>query len=165
MSAKPGRHRAVGSPCTIRPGDAAVLALRANWRWLLGEGWTPFMFSAIGDVFLEVAAGTVWWLNTATGALEQVAASRQQFMDRLESPRADEWLLPGLVDALRAHGKLLAADQCYSYTILPIFEQGGYSVENMHPVSAAEHYAMTGHVHERLRRLPDGAPVRLIIGD
>jgi Domain of unknown function (DUF1851) len=165
MSSDSGCQAADGSPFTIQPDAAAVLALRANWRWLLGEGWTPLMFSAIGDVFLEVAAGTLWWLNTATGALEQVAESRPQFTDLLEGDRADEWLFPGLVEALHSHGKVLAADQCYTYAILPVFETGSYSVENMHPVSAAEHYSMTGHLHEHIRKLPDGARVRLIIGD
>lgn len=165
MSASVDDHAADRSPYTIQPDAASVLALRANWRWLLGEVWTPFMFSAIGDVFLDVPVGTVWWLNTATGALEQVAESRQQFRDLLDSQRTDEWLLPGLVDALRAQGKVLNANQCYTYAILPIFEEGSYSVENMHPVSAAEHFSMTGEVHERIRKLPEGTQVRLIIAD
>ena len=147
------------SQITIQPSDVAVEALRKYWRWQLGDDWTPFLFSAIGDVFFEDAAGAVWWLSTATGSLEQVADSRQQFSRLLESNSTDEWFLPGLVDVLRSQGKVLDAGQCYTYAILPIFSQGSFSAENMHPVSAAEHYSTSGHMHERLRDLPDGAHV------
>lgn len=77
--------------------------------------------------------------------------------------KADEWFLPGLVDVLRSQGKVLGADQCYTYAILPVFSQGSFAAENMHPVSAAEHFSMSGHVHESIRRLPDGAQVQVTI--
>ena len=149
------------SQITIQPSDVAVKSLREHWRWQLGEDWTPLMFSAIGDVFVEVAAGTVWWLSTATGSLEQVAESRQQFAELLGSERTDEWFLPGLVDLLRSQGKVLDPEQCYTYAILPVFSQGSFSAENMHPVSAAEHYSMSGHIHESIRKLPDGTQVQV----
>lgn len=149
------------SKITIQPSDVAVKSLREHWRWQLGDDWTPLMFSAIGDVFVEVAAGTVWWLSTATGSLEQVAESRQQFAELLGSERTDEWFLPGLVDVLHSQGKVLDPEQCYTYAILPIFSQGSFSAENMHPVSAAEHYSMSGHIHESIRKLSDGAQVQV----
>lgn len=147
------------SQLTIQPNPAALAALRQHWRWQLGESWKPLLFSAIGDVFLEVPAGTVWWLSTATAALEQVADSRQAFVELLGTERIDEWLLPGLVDVLIAQGKVLAADGCYTYVILPVFTQGSFSAENMHAVAAAEHFTHSGRVHEGIRQLPDGAQV------
>jgi hypothetical protein len=156
---------ATWSQITIQPNDIAVEALREHWRWLLGDEWTPLMFSAIGDVFIEVAAGTVWWLSTATGSLQQVAESQQQFAELLGGERTDEWFLPGLVDVLHSQGKMLEVDQCYTYAILPIFSQGSFSAENMHPVSAAEHFSLSGHVHKSIRQLPDGAQVRVTIAD
>lgn len=151
---------ATWSQITIELSDAAVESLREHWRWHLGDDWTPLMFSALGDVFLQVAAGTVWWLSTATGSFEQVAESRQQFAELLGGERADEWFLPGLVNALRSQGKVLGADQCYTYAILPVFSQGSFSAENIHPVSAAEHFSVSGHIHESIRQLPDGAQVQ-----
>ncbi len=153
------------SQITIQPSDGAVHALRENWRWLLGDAWTPILFSAVGDVFLEVTAGTVWWLSTATGAFEQVAESREQFSELLGGESADEWFLPGLVEVLRSQGKVLAEDQCYTYVVLPIFKEGSFSAENMHPVPAAEHFALSGHMHQSIHNLPDGAQVRVIISD
>ncbi len=123
------------------------------------------MLSAIGDVFVELNAGTVWWLSTATGALEQIASSREQFRERLGTDAANEWFLPGLIDALIAQGKVLEKDQCYTFAIFPIFLEGSFSAENMYPASAAAHFTASGHIHESIRQLPDGAQVQLRIAD
>lgn len=123
------------------------------------------MFSAIGDVFLELSAGTVWWLSTATGALEQVSSSREEFHKRLGTDSANEWFLPGLVDTLIAQGKVLDQDQCYTYAIFPIFSEGSFSAENMHPVAATSHFMASGKIHASIRHLPDGAQVQLRISD
>ena len=150
------------SELTIQPGNDALAALRNAWRWMLGEHWTPLLFSAIGDIFLELPSGSVWWLSTATAGLEQIAESRDRFHELLATDRAAEWFLPGLVEALRAGGKPLEPDQCYTYVILPIFAEGSFSAENMRPGSAEEHYRLTGQLHENLQRLPVGAEVRII---
>lgn len=142
---------------SIEPGDAAIEVLRESWHWMLGSDWEPIIFSAIGDVFFSVAAGSVWWLNTATGSLEHVADSREHFVELLEGESTDEWFLPGLPQALRSNGKPLAAGECYTYTVFPVFEHGSFSVENMFAVAAAAHFAASGRLHESIRSLPDGA--------
>ncbi len=150
---------------SFEPDDAAIRKLHENWRWLLGDAWEPFLFSAIGDVFFTVAAGSVWWLSTATGSLEQVADSRAHFSALLEGEDADEWFLPGLPAALHSLGKPLGASECYSYKVFPVFEHGSFSVENMFAVSAAEHFAMSGKLHESIRSLPDGAEAQMLLDD
>jgi hypothetical protein len=151
------------SEFTIEPKTPALEALRSSWRWMLGDAWTPLLFSAIGDVFFEVPAGSIWWLSTATGSLEQVAESRFAFQQLLDTETSDEWFLPGLVEALREHGKTLEPDQCYTYAILPVFADGDFSVENMHSISASEHYSLTGQVHESIRGAADGSTVQIKI--
>ena len=154
---------ATWSDITIQPDEAALASLRTSWRWMLRDTWTPLLFSAIGDVFFEVPAGTVWWLSTATGSLEQVADSQATFRELLGTEKADEWFLPSLVEALRSSGKKLQPHQCYTYAILPVFTEGSFSAENMHPVSAAEHFSLSGRVHESIRQLPDGANVQITL--
>ena len=150
---------------SFKPQDAAIGALREHWRWLLGDVWQPFLFSSIGDVFFTLASGSVWWLSTATGSLEQVADSRDHFSALLEGESTDEWFLPGLPAALHAHGKPLGADECYSYTVFPVFQHGSFSVENMLAMSAAAHYAASGKLHESIRGLPDGADAAVRLTD
>jgi hypothetical protein len=66
---------------------------------------------------------------------------------------------------LRSQGKVLGPEQCYTYAILPVFSQGSFSAENMHPVSAAEHFTMSGLIHESIRQLPDGAQAQVTVTD
>jgi hypothetical protein len=151
------------SDVTITPPDEAVAELRKSWSWLLGSRWRPLLFSAVGDVFLELQAGTVWWLSTATGSLEQVADSESDFVGMLNGEQAEEWFLPGLVEALQSAGKHLAPGQCYSFTTLPVFAEGSFSVENMLPLSAKEHFGVTGHVMQQIQSFPDGTEVSIKI--
>lgn len=150
---------------SFKPQDAAITALQAHWRWLLGDDWQPFLFSSIGDVFLTVAAGSVWWLSTATGSLEHIADSREHFSVLLEGESADEWFLPGLAAALCAHGKPLGDGECYSYTVFPVFEHGSFSVENMFATPAVDHFATSGRLHESIRSLPDGSEAVVLLAD
>ncbi|MFY7857517.1 MAG: hypothetical protein ACOVQT_15360 [Rubrivivax sp.] len=148
------------SELTMPLQGEALAALRTHWRWRLGERWQPLLASVLGDVFVELPAGSVWWLSTATGDLEQVAPSRAAFVHALQTDRIDEWLLPGLVAVLLAQGKRLLPGQCYTFATLPVFEEGRFEAENLFVVDAASHFAATAEVHRRLLGLPDGTAVR-----
>ncbi|MBE7940777.1 MULTISPECIES: T6SS immunity protein Tdi1 domain-containing protein [Ramlibacter] len=152
---------ATWSQLTFDPSPETLAALRKHWAWKLGEDWSPILFSVIGDVFIELPAGSVWWLSTSTGALEQVASQRDEFIRMLETDRADEWFLPGLVDVLHEHGKVPGPDQCYSYAVFPVFAEGGYAAENMTPVAAVEYFGLSGDVHRQIQGLPDGSEVQI----
>jgi len=90
-----------------------------------------------------------------------VADSVLHFESLLNSELADEWFLPNLVGQLHAAGKVPGPDECYTFVTLPIFREGKYEVDNLNPVSAREHYGLTGSMHKRLRDLQDGAQVKI----
>lgn len=148
---------------TFEPDTQALTALKASWSWLLGEAWVPVLFSSLGDVFFEVAAGTIWWLSTATGDLEQIAPTKADFIHSLGSDAVDEWFLPGLVTYLHAEGKVLGEGECYSFHTLPVFSQGSFSAENMFVSNARLHFETSGEIIRQLRALGDGSEVELII--
>jgi len=56
-------------------------------------------------------------------------------------------------------GKTRAEGECYTYVTLPIFVEGEYTVENLNPVPAKEHFELTGSILRQLDDLPDGADV------
>ena len=149
------------SEITVTPTAEALTELRDSWSWLLGTSWRPLLFSAIGDVFLQLPAGTVWWLSTPIGNLEQVAESETDFIAKLEGEQVDEWFLPGLVEALRSSGKHLLPGQCYSYITLPVFGEGSFSIESMYPIDAKEHFGVTGNIMKQIQALPDGSKVSI----
>ncbi len=149
----------------VTPDGEAVAELRRAWAWLLPEEFKPVLFSALGDMFFETAAGDVRWLNTGTGEVSTVADDLDAFRAGLGTERADEFFLPPLIADLIAAGKPLGPGQCYAYVTLPVFAEGGYTVDNLVPISMKEHFGFTGSVHEQLRDLPEGARVRFKVTD
>ncbi|GAA0916721.1 DUF1851 domain-containing protein [Luteibacter anthropi] len=146
---------------TCTPDKAAIDALAESWRWRIGDAFTPLLFTALGDMFYEADEGGVYWLNTGTAEVEQVADDVEQFNALLREEVAEEWLLPPLVEALIEAGKPCAEGECYTYVTLPIFAEGEYSVENLNPVSALEHFELTGSILQQLQDVPDGTKVNI----
>ena len=73
--------------------------------------------------------------------------------------------MPNLVEQLHAAGKIPTENQCYTYVTLPIFAEGKYDIENLNPVPASEHFAMTGQLLNHLQGLKDGEAVNFSIVD
>lgn len=151
------------SDLTCTPDGDAVAELASAWAWRLKEPFSPLIFSALGDMFFSRDAGDVWWLNTGTGELTRVAPSVAEFNSLLRTDIVDEWFLPPLIEQLHVAGKLLKPGECYSFVTLPIFAEGRYDAENMNPVSAREHFAITGGIHKDLQLYPDGTKVNLTV--
>ena len=139
----------------------------AAWWWLFPEQWTPLLCSMVGGIFLQSRDGSVHWLDTGTGLIEQVPASREQFEAtlRANAPIVKEWFLPGLVERLHDAGKRPRAGQCYGFTVLPVFAEGKYEPENMFVVSAREQLVGIASIHQQLSSLPDGSSVRIEVTD
>jgi hypothetical protein len=159
---------------TVTWGDIAfqiepsvtVSAARA-WSWLMPEPWTPVVCSKVGGAFLEQPDGTVHWLDTGTGLVEQVANNRAHFEEimRASPDLVDEWFLPPLVERLHTAGKRAGAGECYGFIILPIFAEGKYDVDNMFVVPVTEQFVGMADVHRQISELPDGASVQMKVVD
>lgn len=154
--------RASWSAHTITPDDEALRALRDAWSWLLGEAWTPALFSVWGDVFLD-QDGRIFWLNTGTGEIVEVASDLDDLQTRLAGEQVDEWFLPHLVDELHQCGLRPSAGQCFTYVTYPVFAEGKYEVANIRVVAAREHFGLSGELHRQIANLPDGAQVRISV--
>lgn len=133
------------------------------WRWLVPDSLSPRFATALGDLFLTDPLGVVSWLDTGTGKLRAVATNVQEFENATAVPETSSyWFGPGLVDELKAAGRLLLPMECYSYLTLPIlggkFEAGNFVIN---PV--VRHFRITGQMHEQIRHLPDGAAVTFTV--
>ena len=145
--------------------DVALEDVRAGlsaWSWLLEDGsWRPLFVGAAGDVFLANSEG-VFRLDTGVGELERIADNESRFQKSLSDPvLAHDWLLEPVVDELRANGKELGPGQCYSFTILPVFEEGSYKAENRFVLPVVEHLRVTGDIHSKIKGLMDGDKVQI----
>lgn len=85
-------------------------------------------------------------LDTGTGLVEQVAHSMTHFeeMIRTAPDLVDEWFLPPLVERLHAAGKKPKVRGCYGFTILPVFAEGKFDVENMFVAPVSEQFHRHG---------------------
>ena len=148
---------------TVVPSDEAIAELRNEWSWLLPIRYQPVLFNALGDMFYETMDGEIWWLNTGTAELSKVATSREEFQTLCGMEVAVDWFLPPLIERLLKAGKSLARGQCYTFVTLPIFLGGTYTVENLNPVDAKEHFGLTALVHKQIRDAKDGDQIRIKI--
>ena len=141
-------------------GEAAMAVWFDEWRWKTGDDTTPLLVTLFGDVFYSNGAGEVFWLDTGVGSVSRVAAAKQEFEQLLNSEKSELWLLPTLVDRLRAAGKRLGPDECYHLITPPIFREGKYEVDNIATISVVEHFRFSADLHRQIAELPDGAKVR-----
>jgi hypothetical protein len=58
----------------------------SEWSWLLGDRWTAWLLSAVGDVFLINPAGEIARLDTGIAGLEIVAPTLEAFETAIADP-------------------------------------------------------------------------------
>jgi len=141
--------------------------VQAAWSWLVPEPWSPIVCAMVGGIFLETESGEVCWLDIGTAAVEEVAASAEEFEAILRSgePVVEEWFLPALVESLHEAGKRAGPGEAYFFITLPIFAEGKYTADNMAVVPAREQLLATADVHRQIAHLPDRTKVRVVVRD
>jgi hypothetical protein len=136
--------------------------LLSEWRWLLGDATQLFMVSSCGDMFLSDLQGHVFWLDSGTGQLHQIASHTAEF-DTLRQQRqnADQWFMPQLVGDLMAAGVTLRPGECYSYKKPPILG-GQIEPANFEPTDLSVHFNILGQIHKQVKDLPPGTKISKI---
>jgi hypothetical protein len=133
--------------------------LLRDWRWLVGDSMQLLIVSSLGDMFLANAEGRVFWLDTGTGLLQQVAESPEDFKHIMQQrENADQWFVPQLVGDLMAAGVVLSAGQCYSYKKPPVLG-GQIKPENFEPTDLSVHFSILGQIHRQVKNLPSGTSI------
>jgi len=139
-----------------------VRSALADWGWLIGNEWSPILLSAVGDAFLVNSSGRIARLDTGSGKLELIARSLREFEGAWVKPSVlDEWFLTPVVEALRTAGKTLGPNECYGFTVLPIFAEGSYAADNRFVLNALEHIRFTADMHRQLKDVKDGELVEI----
>jgi hypothetical protein len=82
----------------------------------------------------------------------------------LDDDNVDNWFLPSLIEDLLHAGKLLQANQVYSFKKLPVIG-GDYSVDNLEPTNLSAHLEFIGLIHQQIKDLPDGTQMRIKLFD
>ena len=130
----------------------------AGWRWLVPQPLKALVMTAAGDLFLRDESGTVFFLDTVEGRCEEVAASVDEWQEKLDDEELfNQWFLPGLIADLR-ESKPLAHGQCYSPMHAPVLG-GSFDAANWQPVDWLVHLSHSGRLHEAIKDLPPGTKI------
>lgn len=144
------------APVTL-PGSGDPLH---SWRWRTGPDATPWLVTALGDVFVKAGDGRISFLDTYVGQLSEAARANTEWTSALHSPgNLDQWFDPNLVGALRERGLTLGPEQCYS-PIEPLILGGKLEPENFEVTDWRLHVGLMGQIYQKLRDLPPGTADR-----
>ena len=122
-----------------------------SWRWRTGADATPWLVTALGDVFLKAADGRITFLDTYVGELGEAAPANTEWTSALQGPgNLDRWFDPNLVGAIRARGLRLGPEQCYS-PIEPLILGGKMEPENFEVTEWRVHVGLMGQMYQNLK--------------
>jgi hypothetical protein len=146
----------------VMSGEGSGLEeLLEDWRWLVGPGMKVVLVTAMGDLFLASGSGEVVWLDTRVGQLFEAADSVEAFQKGAqEDENLVAWFMPEIVAGLIEDGKQLGKGQVYGFKQPPVLG-GALEMRNVQVMDAAAHFSMMGQIHEQVRNLPEGSPVRI----
>ena len=137
----------------------------SDWLWLTGGDKSIIALMKSGDMLLTGNNSELYFLDVGNGDLSLMEGTYEDLLGLgFQSEIVDEILLSSLVDELFASGLKLKQNQVFSYTTLPILG-GRYDSENMYPLDLYEHYSLSGEIHFKLKDLPDGTDVKIVVTD
>lgn len=141
-----------------------VERLLSGWRWLCPNPMSLLARNAFGDLFLRDQAGQIHRLDVAIGKLLKVADSEAQFKE-LATIKREEWFAESDEYAAAAKGLKPNLTQCIGFSVPLVFRSSTTSPNNPYVVDLYEHVAFLGDINQQIATLPDGAKVRLVIGE
>ena len=133
--------------------------LLADWKPLLPEGFAPWLLTKFGELFISQPEGKIGMLQVSSFQYAVVAKDQRDFREWLVDPdKMSEWFLAPLVDRLEATGRLLGAEQCFSF-VQALGLGGALSVENVTVLPVQSHFCGWGKTFRQVGSLPPGTEV------
>jgi hypothetical protein len=130
-----------------------------SWTFLDIAGKIPVLASLFGDVFLQDHTG-YWFLDSIEGSLSKVAATRVELESVLgKTDGQDKYLLAGLAIRAERGGLALKEAEVYDFAIPPVLG-GSYSEDNVVARDFVVAMTISGQIHDQVRNLPPGAPIK-----
>lgn len=135
--------------------------LLIDWQPLLPPGYSLWLLTKFGEVFVTQQDGRVGMLQVSGFQYHVVAKDKTDFQEWLADPdKMADWFLAPLVDRLEAAGRHLQPEQCYSFT-KPLGLGGALTPENVMTIPIREHFKCWGEVFRQIKYVPDGGEVIL----
>ena len=146
--------------------DATSDDILSDWSWLVPPELELWSVTKAGDALLRhTTEGTIHFLDLISGKVKQIAKSENEFEKLVATQeRADEWLMPEIVDGQKLLGMIPARNQCLSYKIPP-FLGGQIDPDNIETRDIKVHFSIAGQLHRQTKDLPPGTKISKILVD
>lgn len=144
---------------------ALVDALSEAWGWRGCLARRIVMQNSFAHMIVEDEGGHFWHLEPDMCELQAVAANRAALDAYMADPEVQEiWKSANLLAMAQDRCGPLAPDRSYGFAIPPILG-GEFTADNLVTVPTEETIRFSGDVAKQIEDLPDGAQVRLEVGD
>jgi hypothetical protein len=121
--------------------------------------------NGFGDLFLRTAAGGILFLDVGNGTLTEVAESELSFEELLQNPsKREPWFADRQLEAFVERGLKPNCLQCIGFKIPVVFAESTTAPDNVYVADLYEHVSFLGDLHRQIANTPDGAKVRLRVG-
>jgi hypothetical protein len=147
----------------VDSGHLDTKSIFDDWDWLLAEqNLTLHKITCMGDAFLLNDKGQVLFLDVLGGKISHFAENQVEFDTKIDDRAIrKKILLSNLIQDLKHHGVVLNSGECYSPDHPPILG-GNLDVENIHPTDIYVHMSIMGQIHNQVRHLPPGSPIKIL---
>jgi hypothetical protein len=146
-------------------GELDVKRLLSEWSWLCAESVQLIARNGFGDLFLRTAAGGILFLDVGNGTLNEVAESELSFEELLQNPSKRElWFADHQLESFVERGLKPNRLQCIGLKIPVVFAESTTAPDNAYVADLYEHVSFLGDLHRQIANTPDGAKVRLRVG-
>jgi hypothetical protein len=134
-------------------------SLLADWQSLMPGGWSPWLLTKFGELFVTQPDGKIGMLQVSGFQYAIVAKDQAGFREWLVDPdKLSEWFLAPLVDKLEASGRLLGDGQCYSF-VQALGLGGALSIANVTVIPIENHFRGWGKIFRQVGGLPPGTEI------
>jgi hypothetical protein len=139
--------------------------VRGSWGWTGIELAKVVAENDVGNLLVRDEAGHYWRLCPEDLYCKVVAGSRSELDQLLQDPEFEsDWCMDRLVqEAIQLLGPLETGRK-YCFKI-PGVLGGKYGGENLSTISLVELISASGSIAEQIKDLPDGAQIRLDVGE
>ena len=125
--------------------------LLADWQPIIPQGSSPWLLTKFGEVFFSHTDEKIGMLQVSAFQYRTVAKDKTDFQEWLVDPdKLADWFLAPLVNHLKADGRILQPEQCYSF-IKPLALGGDLTANNVMTLSIREHFKCWGDIFRQIK--------------
>lgn len=138
-------------------------SIEQAWSWIGLSPDAVLQTNAFGNAVVRARDDKIWRICPEELSCKVIADSEAGFRELSLSPEFQEdWCMARLVQLAEDRLGPLEEGRCYCLKI-PAVLGGAYDLSNFGTISVLECLAVSGHLAEQIKDIPDGAQIKLVV--